>query len=97
MAFCLNCILLESVCKPLHEPACLVSFRSPVECNGLDRALDGRAVRLLLARIDSKPTVEYLTCESTKARPRVFARRLLRCPPASLGEIAAAWPEERAA
>ena len=74
--------------------------RALVEGYGPDPALDGRAARLLpgllLARIDGKSPVEYLTRESEKARPRVFARRLLQHPPASLGEIAAAWAVETA-
>ena len=97
LAFCLNHMLLKSVWKPRHEPAYLACFRALVAGYGPDAALDGRAARLLpgllLARLDGKSPVEYLTREDEKARPRAFARRLLRHPPASLGEIAAAWAE----
>lgn len=100
IAFCLNHMLLKSVWKPQHEPAFLACFSALVEGYGPDPALDGRAARLLpgllLARLDGKSPVEYLTRESEKARPRAFARRLLRHPPASLGEIAAAWAAETA-
>ena len=72
-------------------------LQPPVEGNGPDRALDSSAARPLPARIDSRSPVEYLRREDKKARPRAFARRLLQRPPASLGEIAAARPEERAA
>ncbi len=101
IAFCLNHMLLKSVWKPYHEPAYLACFRALVAGYGPDAALEERTARLLpgllLARIDGKSPVEYLTREDEKARPRAFARRLLQRPPASLGEIAAAWTEERPA
>ena len=97
IAFCLNHMLLKSVWKPAHEPAYLACFRALAAGYGPDPALEGRAARLLpgllLARLDGKSPVEYLTRESEKARPRAFARRLLQHPPASLGEIADAWAE----
>ena len=100
IAFCLNHMLLKSVWKPRHEPAYLACFRALVEGYGPEAALEARAARLLpgllLARLDGKSPVEYLTRESEKARPRAFARRLLQCPPASLGEIAAGWAAETA-
>ena len=100
IAFCLNHMLLKSVWKPQHEPAYLACFRALVDGYGPDTALDRRAARLLpgllLARIDGKSPVEYLTRESQKTRPRAFARRLLQHPPAHLGEIAAAWAAETA-
>ena len=100
IAFCLNHMLLKSVWKPQHEPAYLACFRALAEGYGPDPALEARAARLLpgllLARLDGKSPVEYLTRESEKTRPRAFARRLLQQPPARLGEIAAAWPERTA-
>ena len=100
IAFCLNHMLLKSVWKPQHEAAYLACFRALTDGYGPDPVLDRRAARLLpgllLARLDGKSPVEYLTRESQKARPRAFARRLLQRPPASLGEIAAAWAAETA-
>ena len=90
-------MLLKSVWKPRHEPAYLACFRALVEGYGPEAALETRAARLLpgllLARLDGKSPVEYLTREEEKTRPRAFARRLLQSPPASLGEIAAAWAD----
>ena len=95
IAFCLNHMLLKSVWRPQHEPAYLACFRALAEGYGPDPALDGRAARLLpgllLARLDGKSPVEYLTRESEKARPRAFARCLLEHPPASLAGIEMAW------
>ena len=97
LAFCLNHMLLKSVWKPRHEAAYLACFTALVEGYGPEAALEARAARLLpgllLARLDGKSPVEYLTREDEKARPRAFARRLLLHPPASLGEIAAAWAD----
>ena len=97
LAFCLNHMLLKSVWKPRHEAAYLACFRALVEGYGPETALEARAARLLpgllLARLDGKSPVEYLTREDEKARPRAFARRLLLHPPASLGEVAAAWAD----
>ena len=98
IAFCLNHMLLKSVWKPQHGVAYLACFRALVEGYGPEAELHRRAARLLpgllLARLDGKSPVEYLAHEEEKARPRAFARRLLRHPPASLGEIAAAWAED---
>ena len=97
IAFCLNHMLLKSVWKPGSGAAFLACFAALVEGYGPDAALDGRAARLLpgllLARLDGKSPVEYLTRESEKAAPRAFARRLLRDPPARLEDVAAAWAD----
>ncbi len=95
IAFCLNHMLLKSVWKPRHEPAYLACFRALAAGYDPAPALDARAARLLpgllLARLDGKSPVEYLTRESEKAPPRAFARRFLQHPPAGLEDIAAAW------
>ena len=49
---------------------------------------------LLLARVDGKSPVEYLTAESDRNKVRHCARSLLQQPPVSLNAIAAAWREE---
>jgi hypothetical protein len=45
----------------------------------------------MLARIDGKSPVEYLTHESQKDAVRRFARALLGDPVSALGEIARRW------
>jgi hypothetical protein len=46
---------------------------------------------LLLARIDGKSPVEYLTVESDRERVRAFARAHLASPVSALAEIAHNW------
>ena len=46
---------------------------------------------LLLARVDGKSPVEYLTADSQKEFVRQIAARFLLSPPATLVEIADAW------
>ena len=46
---------------------------------------------LLLARVDGKSPVEYLTADSQKDYVREFARKFLLSPVARLTEIADAW------
>jgi hypothetical protein len=46
---------------------------------------------LLLARVDGKSPVEYVTEEAQKARVRRVARALLVTPPARLAEVQEAW------
>jgi hypothetical protein len=48
---------------------------------------------LLLARVDGKSPVEYLTQETQKARVRRVARALLIAPPSRLAEVRRAWHE----
>jgi hypothetical protein len=58
-------------------------------------ALDARTAALLpglmLARVDGKSPVEYLTEAGARDDARTFARSLLRAPAPSLDEVAAAW------
>ncbi len=97
LAFCLNHLLLKSAWKPRHEPAFLDCFAALAAGYAPEPALERRTARLLpgllLARLDGKSPVEYLTRESEKAGPRAFARAMLREPPAGLAGLAAAWRE----
>ena len=58
-------------------------------------ALQARAASLspalLLARVDGKSPVEYLTGDDQKALVRGVAEPLLRRPPATLKEVRDAW------
>ena len=95
IAFCLNHMLLKSVWKPRNEAAYLACFAALVDGYAPDPDLETRAARLLpgllLARLDGKSPVEYLTLENERTVPRAFARRLLIDPLQRLGEIIAAW------
>jgi hypothetical protein len=51
---------------------------------------------ILLARVDGKSPLEYLT-ESDRAQLRTFARRWLLSPATRLADMRAAWKEELAA
>jgi hypothetical protein len=46
---------------------------------------------LLLARIDGKSPVEYITADADKDRVRRIARPLIASPPARLADIRRAW------
>ena len=48
----------------------------------------------MLARVDGKSPVEYLTEEKDKNRVRKVALALLRQPAVLLGEVRAAWGKE---
>ena len=49
---------------------------------------------LMLARIDGKSPVEYITADKDKALVRDFARRRVAAPPPGLIDLAHAWLEE---
>ena len=61
-------------------------------------ALEGRAARLLpgllLARVDGKSPVEYITEEAARERVRRVARALLADPVSRLGAVRRAWEDE---
>lgn len=101
LAFCLNHLLLKCLVHPNRTGALLESFaaftvaylrqvtwESPVR-------LEERASRLLpgllLARVDGKSPVEYLTLERTKNLVRRCALALLLSPEERLSDVAARW------
>ena len=104
LAFCLNHLLLKCLWTPLAIPgfrACFAALASTY----LDRVtwepaaeIEARTARLLpgllLARVDGKSPVEYLTDEADKDRVRRVARRLLLSPAQRLDDIDAAWAAE---
>ena len=104
LAFCLNHLLLKCIWVPeaserfVHCYQALgAAYLAGVQWEepGL---LEARAARLLpgllLARIDGKSPVEYITTDAQRSRVRHFARALLAAPVPRLGEIAAAWDKE---
>ena len=104
LAFCLNHLLLKCLWTPKATPGFLQCFDvlagaylAEVSWERRD-ALEARAARLLpgllLARVDGKSPVEYLSDELTKDRVRRVARALLAEPALRLDEVCAAWAKE---
>jgi len=101
LAFCLNHLLL----KCLWTPAATAGFLTCVDAladaylRGVDwepaDGLQRRAARLLpgllLARVDGKSPVEYLTTDAQRQYVRGVARALLQQPVGRLGKVAQAW------
>ena len=101
VAFCLNHLLLKCLWTPAATPGFLSCF------DGLAGAylqgvvwerrerLEARAAALLpgllLARVDGKSPVEYLTTDEARNHVRSVARRLLREPIATLAAVRKAW------
>jgi aminoglycoside phosphotransferase (APT) family kinase protein len=104
LAFCLNHLLLKCLWRPTAAPGFLDCF--DVLANAYlagvswepHGALEARGARLLpgllLARVDGKSPVEYLTDEAGKNRVRRVARALLAAPARRLDEVRAAWARE---
>ena len=98
VAFCLNHLALKAVHRPDARAALLASMHAlwdayaPFVRHEPLAALDGRVAALLpallLARIDGKSPVEYLS-EPARRRVRAIAVSLLGTPPADLGELTA--------
>lgn len=103
IAFCANHLLLKCVWKPQHATAFLAAFRALADAylgavdwedpTGLDARAGALLAGLMLARIDGKSPVEYLTEESDKAFVRAAAAALLARTDLTLARIAAAWEE----
>jgi aminoglycoside phosphotransferase (APT) family kinase protein len=103
LAFCLNHLLLKGIWVPASKAAYLGCFDALAReyLAGVDweqpAALERRAAALLpgllLARVDGKSPVEYLTEDMQKKTVRAFAVRFLLSPPATLAEIRKAWQE----
>ena len=66
-----------------HEPAAELEARTCVMLAGM-----------VLARIDGKSPVEYITDDADKARVRGFARRFLLHPATQLNAMRDAWQKE---
>ncbi|WP_411288760.1 phosphotransferase family protein [Phenylobacterium sp.] len=107
IAFCANHLLLKCVWKPDHAAAYLAAFQALASAylGGVDweeqAALNARAgdllAALLLARIDGKSPVEYLTDPEDKAFVRGVAVELLRQPGLTLGGVAGVWEQRTGA
>jgi aminoglycoside phosphotransferase (APT) family kinase protein len=100
-AFCLNHLLLKCLWNRAAAPELLAAFAklSGAYLAGISfepaHALEARAARLLpallLARIDGKSPVEYITDERDRALIRGVSAPLIRCPPQKLRDVCEAW------
>jgi len=104
LAFCLNHLLLKCLWTPTTRAALLACFDALARAY-LDRAdwedragLEARAARLLpallLARVDGKSPVEYITDAGEKDRVRRVAAPFVLTPPRQLAQIRDAWSQE---
>jgi aminoglycoside phosphotransferase (APT) family kinase protein len=104
LAFCQNHLLLKCLWVPSKRDALLACFRAmtaaylPWVSWEKPAAFEARAAHLLpallLARVDGKSPVEYITKDVERDRVRRVARRLLKDPPDRLADVAQAWSEE---
>jgi aminoglycoside phosphotransferase (APT) family kinase protein len=107
LAFCLNHLLLKQLVVPNARGALQDAFAafSRAYFGQVDweprEQLEARAASLLpallLARIDGKSPVEYLTKPAQRAIVRAVATPLLRGQPSTLHEVADAWRDAMAA
>ena len=100
LAFCLNHLLLKCLWVPQAREGFLRCFEalSAAYLEGVAfQAVEERAAALLpallLARVDGKSPVEYLTREPEKEHVRRIARFLLAKPVSRVSEVAQAWRE----
>jgi aminoglycoside phosphotransferase (APT) family kinase protein len=99
VAFCLNHLLLKCLWTPPATPGFLACFTSLHEAYSAAAgvALQTRVARLLpallLARIDGKSPVEYVTDDAQRALVRRVAIPLINQPPTTLEAVRAAWSE----
>jgi aminoglycoside phosphotransferase (APT) family kinase protein len=104
LAFCLNHLMLKCIWTPAARSGFLACFAALTETYlaSVDwepvGALQSRAARLLpgllLARVDGKSPVEYITSDADRNRVRHVARALLAHPVDTLDNVGAAWNEE---
>jgi aminoglycoside phosphotransferase (APT) family kinase protein len=107
LAFCANHMLLKCLWTTQATRAFLACFDSLAAGYLAGAGWEPRAVLearaasllpgLLLARVDGKSPVEYVTEEAQKNRVRRVAGALLRNPPQQLAQVREAWQKELAA
>jgi aminoglycoside phosphotransferase (APT) family kinase protein len=103
LAFCLNHLLLKCLWTPPARDAFLACYDAlgQTYLSGVrwepPAALERRAARLLpgllLARVDGKSPVEYITGEADREVVRRVARALLADPVQRLADVRTAWRE----
>ncbi len=102
-AFCLCHLLAKCLWRPASRSdfiACFDTFASTYlgavdwePPSGIEARITRLLAALLLARVDGKSPLEYLT-ENDRDRLRKFARRWLLSPATKLTALSAAWQEE---
>ena len=100
LAFCLNHLLLKCLWVPHAKAAYLGCFDAlarayleGVSFQGVEERAATLLPALLLARVDGKSPVEYLTEERQKDVVRRYAAKLLAVPVSRLSEVRATWQE----
>jgi aminoglycoside phosphotransferase (APT) family kinase protein len=100
LAFCLNHLLLKCLWVPQAKAGFLRCFNAlsdayleAIPFEGIESRASSLLPALLLARVDGKSPVEYLTRDAQKEQVRSVARPLLEKPVAKLSAIAQAWQE----
>jgi len=101
LAFVLNHLLLKGVWRPQwrHDYAAMYralvhAYRDHVQWEpwpGLAARTAALLPGLLLARVDGKSPVEYVTTESEREAIRAFARPRVHAPPVSLDHLVKEW------
>ena len=104
LAFCLNHLLLKCLWTPAARAGFLACFDALAEAHlgavdwepreAFERRTATLLPALLLARVDGKSPVEYLSDERDRATVRRVARRFLKSPVERVGAVAAGWREE---
>jgi aminoglycoside phosphotransferase (APT) family kinase protein len=99
LAFCLNHLLLKCLWVPEAAAAFLQcfdalaqSYLAGVRFPSVETRAAALLPALLLARVDGKSPVEYLTSAAQKEVVRRAARRFIAQPAEKLAEIRSAWP-----
>ena len=100
LAFCLNHLLLKCLWVPQAHAEYLACFSAlagayleGVAFHGVEARAATLLPGLLLARVDGKSPVEYVTEEVQKERVRSCAKALLESPVSTLAEVRSAWQE----
>jgi aminoglycoside phosphotransferase (APT) family kinase protein len=100
LAFCLNHLLLKCLWVPGARAAFLecfdelsASYLSNVKFEGVENRTAALLPALLLARVDGKSPVEYLTQPGQKETVRRAARPLIASPVERLRDLRTAWQE----
>jgi len=105
IAFCLNHLLLKSIFRPEYIENYMICFKALANTyfdnisweskTDLDVRTSKYLPALMLARIDGKSPVEYLTDETDKSHVREFAINTLINPIPSIIDFADAWVNNR--
>jgi len=103
LAFCLNHLLLKCLVNPLRHAHYLEAFDAMASTylhsvdwesrESLERRAAALLPALLLARVDGKSPVEYLSEERTRDLVRRYARPLILNPLTQLNPIASHWAQ----